>query len=326
MDPRPFLRGVAFPGTAAVPYPRAKPDDAIRLPADTWAAARIPVGVRLELGGEAEAVRIGYRTATDELGYRGDGAGRTFALWRDGRCVDQAAALLGEGSAVLALGSGSGEAVVYLPEGMRPEILDVEPVGGWIEPAPPKPRWLCYGDSVAEGWIASGPAFAWPAIAARDQRLDVVNLGYAGAARGEIVSAENVAELPADVISIPHGTNCWTRVPHSVGMFREGLTAFLDVVRQGHPGTPIVVASPVVRPDAENQPNRLGATLSDLRRIMAEVVHDRIEGGDSRMMLVGGFDLLRPEHLGDGIHPNDAGHAILAHVLGSAVRTALDTL
>jgi hypothetical protein len=33
------------------------------------------------------------------------------------------------------------------------------------------------------------------------------------------------AELEADVISITHGTNCWTRVPFSVGMFREGLRA-----------------------------------------------------------------------------------------------------
>src|SRR5438067_11742760 len=134
---------------------------------------------------------------------------------------------------------------------MQPEILDVEAEGGSIEPAPPQPRWVVYGDSVVEGWIASGPAMAWPAIAGREHGLDVVNMGYAGSARGEIVSAEHIAELEADVISISHGTNCWTRTPHSVDQMTANTRAFLDVVRRGHPETPIVVASPIVRPDAE---------------------------------------------------------------------------
>jgi len=38
---------------------------------------------------------------------------------------------------------------------MRPTVLSIEPVGGRIEPAPPQPRWIAYGDSIAEGWIAS---------------------------------------------------------------------------------------------------------------------------------------------------------------------------
>src|SRR5437660_43348 len=151
MDPKPFLRGVAFPSTRSVPYPRAKPDP--RLPADTWAQATIPVGVRLELvGGEVE---IAYRTQTDDLGYRGDGAGRTFAAWRGGELVDEDKAELGEGTVTLSLGAARDRAIVYLPEGMKPEILDV---AGGVEPAPSQPRWTVYGDSVVEGWIASSPA------------------------------------------------------------------------------------------------------------------------------------------------------------------------
>ena len=55
-------------------------------------------------------------------------------------------------------------------------------------------------------------------------------------------------------------------------MLREGMRGFLTVVREGHPATPIVVASPVVRPDAEEVPNRLGATLADLRAAIEDVV------------------------------------------------------
>jgi lysophospholipase L1-like esterase len=286
--------------------------------------------VRLELVGDAEAVEISYRTETEDFGYRGEGAGTTFGLWRDGALVAEEKAVLGEGAVRLATGpahgrTGSGErAIVYLPEGMKPTVLSIEGVGGSIEPAPPQRRWVAYGDSIAEGWVASGPSGAWPAIAGRTHRLDVCNMGYAGSARGEIVSAEHVAALEADVISITHGTNCWTRIPFSVDMMRAGTAAFVDVVRQGHPETPIVVASPVVRPDAEATPNRLGATLADLRAVMEAVAQARIEAGDKRLTLVPGRDIIGPELLADGIHPGDEGHRVLAEVVGGAVRDALD--
>lgn len=320
MDPAPFLRGVAFGGTAKVAYPRAKPADAIRLPLDTWRQAQIPVGVRLEFAGDADVIEIDYRTTTDDLGYRGDGAGRTFAAWRGNELIAEDKALFGEATARLELGAPSDERVViYLPEGMKPFILDVRSEG-WAEPAPPQPRWVAYGDSVLEGWIASGPSLGWAHIAAREFGLDVTNLGYSSAARGEIVSAEHVAELPADVISITHGTNCWTRIAHSVAQMRANLTAFLDVVRQGHGDTPVLVVSPILRPDAEETPNILGATLRDLRATMEDVVHERIEAGDERMTLVEGLPIVSAAQLGDDVHPNDEGHRALASALGPRVK------
>ena len=349
-DVDPFLRGCAWSGTAGVPYPRADPADAARLPADTWAMAQIPVGVRLELGGDATAIEVDYTCATADLGYRGEGAGTTFAAWRGEYLLDEQPAHVGSASVSLELrppegigtgarthgshnvvGSRGGEGdsvddgpvTVYLPEGMCPTVLAVRPVDGTMQPAPVRPRWLCYGDSIAEGWVATGPARAWPAIAARRFGLDVVNLGYAGAARGEIVSAEQIGALVADVISITHGTNCWTRIPHSVQQVRSDLTAFLDVVRQGHPETPLVVASPVVRPDAETIPNLLGATLADIRATIEDVVRERIGRGDERLTLIAGGDLLDDAHLADGIHPGDSGHAVLAEVLGRPIATAV---
>jgi lysophospholipase L1-like esterase len=320
----PYLRGCAWPAGAGATYPRADPADVGRLPADTWGTATLPVGVRLEIVGDASAVDVSYVTATDDLGYRGPGAGTTFSVWRDDEQVDEQAAVLGEGSVRLELGRGGDRAVVYLPEGMKPTVTAVAGIGGGIEPAPAQPRWVAYGDSIAEGWIATGPAGAWPAIAGRQQGLDVVNLGYAGAARGEIVSAEHVASLDADVISITHGTNCWTRIPYSVDMMRATTAAFLSIVRAGHPGVPIVVASPVTRPDAEDTPNKLGATLQDLRVAMEEVTQAAIDAGDDLLTLVPGFPVLDSALLADGVHPGDEGHRVLARAFGEAVRRALD--
>lgn len=328
-QPEGFLRGVVWPGTRSVPYPRANPIDRTRIPGDTWQMASIPVGVRIEVVGEAERLLISYRTETDNLGYRGDGAGIAFASWtRDGK-VGEIRAELGEASAVVPLDPEADRTIVYVPEGMKPAIESiVGQRGDGVElaahPAPPEPRWVVYGDSVAEGWIASEPALAWPAIAGRAQRLDHVNLGYAGAARGETASAEQVAKLDADVITVCHGTNCWTRTPHSAAQMRANTDAFLTVLRQDHPTTPIVVASPVVRPDAEQTPNRLGATLADLRREMEQVVQERMDAGDGRLSLVRGLDLITADQLGDGIHPDDDGHRAMADGIGAAVRAALD--
>ena len=214
--------------------------------------------------------------------------------------------------------------MVTLPEGMRPSVVALRAVGGTVQPAPPQPRWLCYGDSIAEGWAASNPGRAWPAIAGRRYGLDVVNLGYAGAARGEMVSAEEIADLAADVISLAYGTNCWTRVQHSAEQVGAGLDAFIDLVRTGHPDTPIVVASPVIRPDAEAQQNRLGATLEDLRSVIEARIERRCPG-DPRLHLIRGGALLTEDQLADGVHPGDEGHRVLAEAIGSAVRAGLDT-
>lgn len=315
-----FLHGVAWAGTGPAAYPRADPADALRLPGDTWGVAQLPVGVRLEFTGDAQAVEIDYSCATAELGYRGAGGGVAFALWRGDDKLAEAPAQVGDATAILPLDGGGSTYVVHLPEAMLPTVRAVRAVGGEVAPVPAGPRWVAYGDSITEGWIASEPGMAWPAIAARRHGLDVVNLGYAGAARGEIPSAEQIAGLPADVLSVFYGTNCWTRTPTSVDMLTAGLRAFLEIVRVGHPTTPIVVISQLVRPDAEATPNRLGATMADLRSAIERTVTDL---ADPRLRLVAGGDLVRPDQLPDGIHPGDDAQWVLADAVGGAVVESL---
>ncbi|HEY3670208.1 MAG TPA: GDSL-type esterase/lipase family protein [Acidimicrobiia bacterium] len=326
VSPEPFLRGNAWAGTDELSYPRADPADLDRLPGDTVGTARLPVGVRLELVGDAETLEIDYQTQTDDLGYRGDGAGTAFTLVRGDESLS-VPAQLGHGTARFALAPLDRSdpdlpVVVYLPEGMRPRLFALRVDGGQFAPAPRGPRWLAYGDSIAEGWIASGPSGAWPAVAARRTGLDVVNLGYAGSARGELPSAQQIAALDADVISISHGTNCWSRIPFSAVLFREQTRAFVALVRQGHPDTPIVVTSPILRPDAEDTPNLLGATLVDLRVAMEDLTRELIAAGDAHLRLVEGGGLIGPDDLPDGIHPGDHGHELLAEVFGGAVAAA----
>ena len=313
----PFLGGAIFPPYGDVLYPRSDPVASDFLPADVWQAAQIPVGVRLEVAGTARTIEIGYKTATGNLGYRGDGAGCTFVAYRAGQKVAEEEAVLGEGVVRLSIpGDNKRHATIYLPEGMRPSIHYVVGVDGTIEPAPMQPRWIAYGDAIAQGWLASTPALSWPSVVARKIGLDVCNLGYAGSARAETNTASMIAHTPADVISVSYGLNCWERIPHSVGLMAESIKAFIGIIRSGHPTTPIIVMSPVVYPEAENTPNVLGATMSDLRMSMDAAVRECMAAGDLNIRLISGIQVLGEEDLVDGMYPGDEGHKRIAAAVG----------
>ena len=74
----------------------------MRLPMDTREMARIPAGVRFEFTGEPDFIEVDYRTETGDLGYRGEGAGRHFVVYRGGARGDAPAA----GPSPPALGPG----------------------------------------------------------------------------------------------------------------------------------------------------------------------------------------------------------------------------
>ncbi|MGW6689820.1 GDSL-type esterase/lipase family protein [Streptomyces sp. NPDC054961] len=321
-DPAPFLRGVAWLDEGR-PV-RADPADTMRLPWDTGERATLPIGVRLEFTvQDARAVEIRYRATlpgpTDALRDLAHG----FALWdRHGVVRELYTEPAAEAVVRIELPGGPGPFTVHPPEAQSPLILGIRGIGGRVAPAPPAPRWVVHGDSITEGWWSTRPAHGWPAVAGRALGWDTVNLGYAGAARGELATAEQLAGLPADFLTLAFGTNCWSRVPFSVPLLYENTRAFIELVRQGHPRTPLLVLSPVLRPDAERTPNKLGATLGALRDAMERAVRDRIAAGDARLTLLAGRDLLGPEHLADGLHPNDSGHLTLGLAVATAMRRA----
>jgi lysophospholipase L1-like esterase len=318
-QPEPFLRGCVFPAVIDAPYPRADPAGHEYLPADVWDAAQLPVGVRLELVGNARTIRVWYETTRASLGYRGESAGCNFVAYRAGQKVAMVEAVMGEGMAELTMtGRPDAPVTVYLPEGMGPLVTGVAGVDETMSPAPLQPRWLAYGDAVTQGWLASAPAMAWPAVAGRKLGLDVCNLGYAGTARGETTSAVMLAETPAEVVSVAFGLNNWSRVPHTTGLMAEEVRCFLSVIRNGHPEVPIVVVSPTARPDAEDTPNRVGATLAELRRAMEETVRHQMVG-DEKLFLVEGLHVVDPEDLEDGMYPGDEGHRRLAAAVAKVI-------
>ncbi|MFJ7169559.1 GDSL-type esterase/lipase family protein [Streptomyces globosus] len=326
LDPEPFLRGVAWLDRGR-PV-RADPADTMRLPWDTGRRADLPIGVRLEFTApDAAAVEIRYRAeAPGPAPGTMRNLAHVFALWdRSGLLGEVWADPAAEGAEAavrIPLPAGPGPFTVHPPEACSPRVLALRGVGGPLLPAPPAPRWVVHGDSITEGWWSTRPAHGWPAVAGRVLGWDTVNLGYAGAGRGELATAEQLARLPADVLTLAFGTNCWACVPHSPPLLYETTRAFLDLVRQGHPRTPLLLLSPVLRPDAEDTPNRLAATLGGLRAAMERAVRDRIAAGDAHLALLPGRDLLQPGHLADGLHPDDEGHRVLGLAVATSLRRA----
>ncbi|MGA5196825.1 GDSL-type esterase/lipase family protein [Streptomyces exfoliatus] len=324
LDPAPFLRGTAWlDGGRAV---RADPADLERLPRDIAERAALPIGVRLAFTAApgTRAVELRYRAAVPEPDDPWAGLRHCFALWSGTRLVGETCvAPAAEGTVSLPLPPGGGVFAVHLPEGQSPVPLALRAVGGALSPAPALPRWLVHGDSITEGWWSTRPAHSWPATAGRLLGLDPVNLGYAGGARGELPLAEQLARLPGEVITLAFGTNCWSRVPATADWLYATVRAFVGLVRLGHPRTPLLVVSPVLRPEAEHTRNALGATLTELRRAMERAARDLAAEGDDRLLLLPGRPLLAPEHLADGLHPNDAGHARIAAAVEGALRPYL---
>ncbi|MFF8291920.1 GDSL-type esterase/lipase family protein [Streptomyces sp. NPDC016309] len=323
-DPVPFLRGTAWlddRGRAV----RADPADLARLTWDSARRAELPIGVRLEftVSPGTRAVEIRYRATVPDAPRDLRRLAHCFALWEGRTCVHEALADPAEEATVtVPLPGGPGPYTVHPPESQAPDVLGLRAVGGTLSPAPPRPRWLVHGDSITEGWWSTRPAHSWPAVAGRALGLDTVNLGYAGCGRGELPTAQHLAALPADLLTLAFGTNCWSGVPHSAPLLYETTRAFITLVRRGHPDTPLLLLSPLLRPEAESTANALGATLAELRTAMEEAVRDLVAAGDERLALLPGRDLLGPGHLADGLHPDDAGHARVAAAVASAVRTA----
>lgn len=320
-----YLHGSVFPSEETVPYPRAKWERPLpRIPIDTFNASCIPAGVRLEFIVRGKSLRIGFSLVQSTAQLKAfialnrqlrPGFRQGFELWDDSQLLNFAEPAEGELSVDLALPPGENKLRLYLPELLPLRLESIEIEQGIIKPADRGPRWLAYGDSITEGWSTSYAGCNWANTLARKLDADLINVGYGGSARGEIAIAEQIAELEADIISISYGTNCWSRVVHSRGMFVEGLKAFVDIIRHTQPKVPIVAISPLIRPDAEKQPNVLGANLADLRSIFEKHFKQRIEQGDNNLQLIAGFDLIGEGDLVDGIHPGNEGHQRIAEAL-----------
>jgi hypothetical protein len=231
---------------------------------------------------------------------------------------------------------------IWLPHYERIEVVALRtdlPITA--TPSRRRPVWLHHGSSISQGSNAAGPSTTWPAVAASLGGVDVINLGLAGSAMLDPFTARAMRDIEADVISVKIGINLVNADVMRLRAFEPAVHGFLDTIRDGHAGVPLLVVGPLYCPIHEHtpgpgafDPSALAAgqvrfratgdpaeirqgklTLSVIRERLADIVRCRA-GSDAHLDYLDGHDLYGPrdfaEHpLPDNLHPDAATHQMI---------------
>ena len=239
------------------------------------------------------------------------------------------------------LPSGDKAVEVWLPmyPGIRLRAVDVDD-GASAEPAPDdRPRWVTYGSSISHCMEAHGPARTWPATAARLLDVHLTSLGFAGQAHLDPLVARTIARLPADRITLKVGINVHNGATLRERTFAPLVHGFLELVRDGHPTTPITLISPILSPSREDDvvtertlldgttETLVGElTLRRMRAILEEAVATRVRRGDEHLDYLDGTELFGVDPadidlLPDGLHPDGDGYELIGRRFAEQFRS-----
>ncbi|GAA4668090.1 SGNH/GDSL hydrolase family protein [Streptomyces chumphonensis] len=165
---------------------------------------------------------------------------------------------------------------IWLPHDETTELVALR-TDAPLEPAPAagRPVWLHHGSSISHGSDAASPSATWPAHAARIGRAELINLGLSGSALLDPFTARTLRDTPADVISVKIGINLVNTDVMRLRAFTSAVHGFLDTIRDGHPGAPLLVVSPILCPIHEDTP---GPTAFDLDALATGALRFRATG------------------------------------------------
>ncbi|WP_164253231.1 SGNH/GDSL hydrolase family protein [Streptomyces sp. S4.7] len=196
----------------------------------------------------------------------------------------------------------------------------------WRAEPPSRPALVVYGSSITHGRQAASPTRTWPALTARALGYDLTCLGYAGECHLDPMVARLVRDRPADLIVTCLGINVRSQGTFTERSFLPAVLGFLSSVRDGHPGVPLAVISPIVSPSKENTTGPGGMTLAQIRRAVGEAVTLLGEHGDTDLHLIDGPDILGQPDAGlltDGVHPGPEGHELMARRLAPELKNLM---
>lgn len=224
---------------------------------------------------------------------------------------------------------------IWLPHGVEVTVYSLKADAPISAARDTRPAWLHYGSSISHGVNAGAPTGTWPAVAATTAGLHLANFGFSGNALLDQFVATAIRDQRADLISLEIGINVINHDAFRTRTFVPAVTAFLDVVREGHPLTPIWVVSSVLCPVVEDRPGptmmvgepgkRRAATdglphevergrlsLSLTRNLLQQIVEWRASG-DPNLHYLDGRELYGEAEyeampMRDGLHPDAEAH------------------
>lgn len=155
---------------------------------------------------------------------------------------------------------------IWLPHTEITELIALR-TDAPVEPTPDSGRrvWLHHGSSISHGSNATHPTATWPALAAAQGEVELVNLGFSGSALLDPFTARAMRNTPADLISVKIGINVVNADVMRLRAFTPAVHGFLDTIREGtRPHRCWSCPRPVPGPGGHSRPSRARLRRRDL--------------------------------------------------------------
>ncbi|MDD2648921.1 MAG: SGNH/GDSL hydrolase family protein [Eubacteriales bacterium] len=200
------------------------------------------------------------------------------------------------------------DVTIYLERNEILEKMEIEiDDGARIEEPTPyqieKPI-VFYGSSITEGGCATRTANAYTALVSSWLDADFYNMGFSGAAKGEIEVAEYIASLDMSAFVYDYDHNA-PSAEHLMNTHEP----FFKYIRAAKPELPILMLS---RPGMDDFPDDTNARESIIRR----TYENALAAGDKNVAFIQGRELFgageRINCTIEGCHPNDLGFMRMA--------------
>lgn len=157
-----------------------------------------------------------------------------------------------------------------------------------------------YGSSITMGGCAMRPGNTYPALLSRWLDTDIINLGFAGNAKGEPEMAEYLANLDMSVFVYDYDFN----TPNAEHL-NQTHDAMYQVIRKKNPDLPILIMN---RPNAQKE--------KDLRTAIIYETYRKAKEKGEPVFFLNGYDVSHMIDPGifwvDGVHPTDFGFYCMA--------------
>ena len=294
--------------------------------------AKMPAGVTINFSSDTSFLQVHGKHSLDTLPGADIGVWDlwdvhqlTADLFCDGKLVDSKPVVDKDSIKFGDLGDSSKEFQLWLPH-MGEYIFHGITIDSSAEikrpSKPEKPKWMSYGDSITQGVGASKPSETWTATTALVHGYELLSLGYGGNCHLDSMVARLIRDQDADFISLSIGANIQIQSSLNIRTFLPSVIGFIQIIREKHVATPLLVTSPMYCEEAGGKANKVGLTMEAVREEVERAVKVLTDYGDPDLPYLDGTELLGPQHshlFPDHKHPNSEGYAVIAENIASAI-------
>ena len=216
------------------------------------------------------------------------------------------------------------EYMLYLPlyDGLTKLGIGVDSLAIMEQPVIDSPRSekpvVYYGTSITQGGCASRPGMAYTNILGRKLNRQFINLGFSGNGQLDYEIAEVMAKADPALFVLDFVPNV------NKQQIVEKTEKFIRILREKHPGTPILVVGTIEFPHSRFDLH-VASVLKEKNEALKSICDKLKRGGDKKLFYINPDKLigLDGEATVDGIHLTDLGFLRYAENIYPVIRKHL---